>query len=75
MDLSEKKSAQDNKIMKALSHLGVTYIMHPVAYTDKGTLSVMLRKRESAREYRFVFDSVPLEDEQNNELKEIFKIS
>ncbi len=74
MNLSEKRSQQDNRIMKLLSNLGVEYITHPVLKTNKGALELMLRKGESATDYRFVFDSVPMDDEKNDELKELFKI-
>lgn len=74
MDLSEKRAAQDNRIMKLLSNLGVEYITHPVADTNKGELRLMLRKGETALDYRFVFDSVPLEDDKNSEMKELLNL-
>lgn len=68
---TEQKAAQDNKIMKIL---GITEIKHLIAHTNKGELTLMLRKGERAHDYRFVIDSVPLEDEKNDELKELYNI-
>lgn len=70
MDLTELKATKDNKVMKLL---GLTEIRHLIAHTNKGELTMMLRKGESVNEYRFVLDAVPLEDEQNANLKELLK--
>lgn len=70
MDFSEQKALKDNKIMKIL---GVKEIRHHIAITDKGELTLMLRKDERAIDYRFVLDAVPLDDEKNGELKELLK--
>lgn len=68
---TEKRALQDNKIMKLL---GTTEVRHLIAHTSKGELTLMLRKGEPSSSYRFVLDSVPLEDEQNDELKELYNI-
>lgn len=49
--------------------LGVTEIRHYVAQTNKGDLTLMLRKGES--EYNFVLDAVPLDKDMNKELMEL----
>lgn len=53
----------DLKIMKALK---VSQLRHPLAITDKGELSILLRYGET--EYRFMLDSVPCEDDVNAQL-------
>lgn len=53
----------DTKIMNLLK---VTEIRHYVAQTNKGDLTLMLRKGDN--EYRLVLDAVPLEDELSKEL-------
>lgn len=68
---SEKRALQDNKIMK---ELGVNEIHHIVARTNKGELSIMLRKDEDSTQYRFVLDSVPVEDEKNDTLKMLYNL-
>lgn len=74
MDLTEKRAVIDNKIMKLLASQGVEYITHPIAHTNKGDLRLMLRKDETAKNYRFVFDSVPVDDDMNDALKELFNL-
>lgn len=69
---TEQRSQQDNRIMKLLE---ATEVRHLIAHTNKGELTLMLRKGETAKDYRFVLDSVPLEDEKNDELKELFNVS
>ena len=71
---NEKRSKIDNKIMKLFAIQGVEYITHPIAHTNKGELTLMLRKDESAHSYRFMFDSVPVDDETNDALKELFNL-
>jgi hypothetical protein len=75
MDFTEKRAQQDNRIMKLFANIGVEYITHPIAKTNKGSLELMLRKGENAINYRFMFDSVPVEDELNDQLKELYSIS
>ncbi len=70
--LSEKNAARDNKIMKLL---GTAELRHLIAHTTKGELTLSIRKGETAQNYRFVLDSVPLEDDHNDELKELYKVS
>lgn len=72
IEFTEKQAQRDQRIIKLFSKMGVEYITHPVAQTNKGELAVMLRKGETAADYRFVFDSVPVEDEDNDTLKELF---
>lgn len=67
--LTPKESIRDNKIMALL---GLEEISHVVAHTNRGELTLTLRKGNSEKGYRFNLDSVPLEDEKNLELKELF---
>lgn len=53
----------DNKIMELI---GVSELRHYIAETNKGSLSLMLRKGES--QYIFVLDAVPVTEETNKEL-------
>lgn len=69
---TQKRSVSDNKIMKLL---GLKEIRHMICHTNHGELTLMLRLGEDAKDYRFVLDSVPLDDEKNASLKELFKIS
>lgn len=71
---NEQTAQLDQRIIKLFSKIGVEYITHPIAHTNKGSLELMLRKDENAVSYRFVFDSVPVEDELNDTLKELYKI-
>lgn len=68
--LTELRATKDNKVMKIL---GSKEIRHYIARTDKGELYLMLREGESAIDYRFVLDAVPVDDETNLLLKELFK--
>lgn len=70
MELTELRATKDNKVMKLL---GLNEIRHLIAHTNKGELTIMLRKDESMHDYRFVLDAVPLDDEQNSALKELLK--
>lgn len=71
---TEKRAQIDNKIMRLFATQGVEYITHPIAHTNKGDLRLMLRKDEGVSGYRFVFDSVPVDDETNDALKELFNL-
>lgn len=53
--------------------LGITEIRHHVALTNHGELTLMLRLGEDETGYRYVLDAVPVSDEVNAELKELFK--
>lgn len=53
----------DHIVMDALD---VTELRHLIAETNKGSLTLMIRKGESS--YRLVLDAVPLDDEKNKEL-------
>lgn len=68
--MTELQSAKDNKVMKLL---GLTEIRHVIAHTNKGELTLMLHKGESAQNYRYVLDAVPTDDEVNDQLKELLK--
>ncbi len=70
----EVQAQKDQRIIKLFAKIGVEYITHPIAKTNKGSLELMLRKGETSKDYRFVFDSVPLEDEENDELKELYRV-
>lgn len=63
------KSKIDNKVM---TDLKLNEIRHVIAHTDKGDLCLMLRKDGAAKDYRFVLDAVPMSDEQNKELLDLF---
>lgn len=56
----------DHKIMESL---GVTELRHFVAQTNKGELTLMLRKGET--KYRLVLDAVPVSEEVHDELMPI----
>lgn len=56
----------DHKIMELLE---VTELRHFVAQTNKGELTLMLRKGETA--YRLVLDAVPVSQETHNILMPI----
>lgn len=69
---NEKNATLDNKIMKLL---GLKEISHIIARTDKGELTLQLRKDEQAINYKFVLDAVPLTEEDNDALKELYNIA
>lgn len=50
--------------------LGITEIRHLIAHTNKGELSLQLRKGQS--DYNFVLDAVPLTKAVNKEMMDIF---
>lgn len=56
----------DTKIMEIL---GVEELRHLIAETNKGSLTLMLRKGET--EYHLVLDAVPLNKEDNKDLMQI----
>lgn len=58
---------KDNQIMKVLK---VDDLSHIIADTPKGRLSVKLRKGEY--DYKFFLDSVPMDDETNLNLRELY---
>lgn len=60
---------QDNLAMKVLK---VNELRHIICTTDKGDLSMMLRKGGGENDYRFILDAVPCEDKQNKELLQLF---
>ena len=57
---------QDNKVMEIL---GTKEIRHAILSTDKGDLSLLIRKGETS--YTFVLDAVPVSKETNTELMEL----
>ena len=59
----------DKEVMRLLK---VKELRHLIAGTDKGDLSLMIRKDEPMTEYRFVLDAVPVSDEVNNFLLKQF---
>lgn len=63
-------AAKDNKIMELLN---VNEIHHIAARTDKGDLTLMLRKGQKARDYRFILDAVPQDEAKNKELLREFE--
>lgn len=60
---------KDKEIMRVLK---VDELRHIIAHTDKGDLSLMIRKDQNMGEYRFVLDAVPMEDEKNKKLMSLF---
>jgi galactose-1-phosphate uridylyltransferase len=58
--------AKDLKIMELL---GINEIRHLIAHTNKGELTLMLRKGENR--YRFVLDAVPVSEIFNKELMDL----
>lgn len=50
--------------------LKVGQVIHPVCWTDKGNLGILIRKGE--KEYRFMLDSVPMDDETDRKLNKLF---
>lgn len=60
---------QDNLAMKVLK---VNELRHIICSTDKGDLSLMLRKGGTERDYRFILDAVPLDEAKNKELMQLF---
>ena len=65
----KEMAKQDNMLMRALR---LDEIRHILCHSDKGDIALMLRKGETERDYRFVVDSVPVDDEKNKELTKIF---
>jgi len=65
----KQKSEQDNLIMRVLN---VDHIAHIIANTNKGTLTLILRKGGNENDYRFSLDAVPYEDKTNKELLNLF---
>lgn len=57
----------DDKIIKILK---VSELRHMLAHTNVGDLTVLIRKGE--KEYTFCLDAVPVNKEQNKELKELY---
>jgi len=70
MTITDLQATKDNKVMKLL---GLKEVRHVIMHTNRGELTLMLNKDESAKDYRYVLDSVPLEYEQNDALKELLK--
>lgn len=66
----DNKAIIDNKIMSIMK---VNTLSHLVAQTDKGHLTLTLPKGGSKYDYRFVLDSVPYNDEDNEALIDLFK--
>ena len=64
-----KKADQDNALMHVLR---INEIAHVLAQTDKGVLTLRLRKGETAKDYTFVLDSVPYTKDVNDKLLELF---
>lgn len=69
METLTKKAKIDNLAMTSLK---LEEIRHVIAHTDKGDLCLMLRKGGSGRDYKFVLDAVPVEEEKNKELMSLF---
>lgn len=69
MQTLAQKAKIDNVAMMALKLLEIRHI---IAQTDKGELSLMLRKGGTGKDYRFILDSVPLEEEKNKEMMKLF---
>lgn len=65
--LLEEKMKIDNAIMRVCK---VSEIKHVLAHTDKGDFCLSLTK--GGLEYRFILDAVPVSDEDNKKLLEMF---
>jgi hypothetical protein len=65
-----KTLKQDDALMKSLELKTINRI---ICITDKGTLSLQIRKGDS--KYHLVLDSVPLDKEKNEEIMDLlFKV-
>lgn len=64
MNLTQK-AKDDNQIMKLLK---VNEIHHVIAKTDKGDLTLMLRKGQTESDYQCVLDAVPCEKKATKQL-------
>jgi len=69
MDKLNQKALNDNRIMTVLR---VKHISHDICQTSMGVLRLRLNKDETGKDYRFVLDSVPVSDENNKDLLELF---
>lgn len=69
METLTKKAKTDNLVM---THLKLGEIRHIICHTDKGDLCLMLRKGGTGRDYKFVLDAVPVDEEKNKELMNLF---
>ncbi len=69
MKTLKQLALKDNKLMDILK---VNEFHHMVAKTDKGDLTLMLRKGSKAKDFQFVLDAVP-QTANNKELLEEFK--
>jgi hypothetical protein len=56
---------RDQALMRQLL---VDEIRHVICHTNRGILTLQLRKGESKKDYLFVLDSVPLSKESNKEM-------
>lgn len=56
---------RDNNIMRIAK---LETISHVICNTDKGQLTLMLRKNGSEQDYRLVLDAVPFTDKENEEM-------
>lgn len=65
----QEKAGQDNAIMHVLK---VDELSHILARTDKGDLTLKLRKGATHKDYVFHLDSVPYPEETNAKLLELF---
>lgn len=59
---------RDNQIMEILK---VRQLRHPLGWTDKGEFSLLIRKGE--KDYTFMLDAVPLDEEQTKKLKVLYE--
>ncbi len=65
----EQKAKKDNLIMQVLK---VSEINHAIAITNKGSLTLRLPYKGTAKDYRFVLDAVPLPEKLNKELINLY---
>jgi len=64
MNLKEQ-SKQDNIIMRLLK---LSELRRPIAWTNKGELSIRLPYKGTEVDYKFILDAVPVSDEENKKL-------
>lgn len=69
MKTLKEKAKIDQAIMRIAN---VQEIRHVIAHTNKGDLCLMLCKGQSEKDYRFVLDAVPYDDQTNKDLMQMF---
>lgn len=68
MKLKERAKI-DNIAMRIIKSSEIRYV---IAHTNKGDLSLMLPFEGKETDYKFVLDAVPLDEEQNRKLLDLY---